>query len=362
MKRVYNFGAGPAMLPTSVMEKAQAEFLDYRNLGAGLIEISHRSKEFEEVIDHCDALLTELAGIPDNYKILYVHGGAQMQFSAVALNLIGRLEAKQATYIETGNFAAKARKEASRFGKITVGASSEATNFDRIPNIDRACIATGSSYVHITSNNTLYGTRWQQFPDTGDTPLVADMTSEFMSRKLDFNQFGLIYAGLQKNLGPSGMALVVVREDLLGHALPHTPSLLDYKVYADNHSLANTTNTFAIYIMSLVLEWLRDEGGVAAIEQRNEDKAGLIYRAIDSSDFYLGTAHPEHRSRMNVTFNLADDSALNSFLKEANDHGLYALKGHRDVGGARASIYNAMPVEGCQALVDFMADFEKRRG
>lgn len=362
MKRIFNFGAGPAMLPTPVMEKAQAEFLDYRNMGAGLIEISHRSKEFDEVIDHADAMLKELAGIPDNYKILYVHGGAQMQFSAVPLNLFDLKPAHKATYIETGVWAVKARKEAARYGSALVGASSEGTNFDRIPDFDPASIEADNSYAYITSNNTLYGTRWHKFPATGDIPLVADMTSEFLSRVLDINQFGLIFAGLQKNLGPAGLAVVVIREDLLGHALPCTPSLLDYQVYAESHSLANTNNTFAIYMMSLVLDWLQGEGGVAAIEARNDAKAKLIYDAIDGSDFYHGTAHPEHRSIMNVTFTLADESLLDSFVKQAEASGLYALKGHRAVGGARASIYNAMPVEGCQALVDFMAEFERKNG
>jgi len=359
MTRIYNFGAGPAMLPIPVMEKAQAEFLDYHNMGAGVIEISHRSKEFDQIIDSCDTMLAELAGIPENYKILYVHGGAQMQFSAVPLNLIGRNESRKATYIETGNWAVKARKEAAGYGNAITGASSEASNFDRIPDFDPASLEADNSYAYITSNNTLYGTRWHQFPDTGDIPLVADMTSEFLSRELDISKFGIIFAGLQKNLGPAGLAIIIIREDLLGHALPFTPSLLDYKVYADNHSLANTTNTFAIYMMSLVLEWLKDEGGVSVMEARNEAKAQLIYDAIDGSDFYRGTAHPNHRSIMNVTFNLADESLLDRFVDEALEHKLYALKGHRAVGGARASIYNAMPVEGCQALVDFMREFER---
>jgi len=359
MTRIYNFGAGPAMIPTPVMEKAQAEFLNYRNMGAGVIEISHRSKEFDQIIDNCDALLTELAGIPENYKILYVHGGAQMQFSAVPLNLIGRTEARKATFVETGNWAVKARKEAARYGTAVTGATSEATNFDRIPEFDPASLEADNAYAYITSNNTLFGTRWHSFPDTGDVPLVADMTSEFLSRQLDISKFGIIFAGLQKNLGPSGLAVVVIREDLLGLALPDTPALLDYKVYADNHSLSNTTNTFAIYMMSLVLEWLKGEGGVANMEARNNAKAKLIYDAIDNSDFYYGTAHSDHRSIMNVTFNLTDEGLLDSFLEEALKNNLYALKGHRAVGGARASIYNAMPVEGCQALVDFMQEFER---
>ena len=359
MTRIYNFGAGPAMLPTQVMEKAQTEFLDYNNMGAGVIEISHRSKEFDQIINSTDALLTELAGIPSNYKILYVHGGAQMQFSAVPLNIINRNPSQKATFIETGSWTVKARKEAARYGNAITAATSADTNFDRIPEFDAASLDDDNSYAYITSNNTLFGTRWNSFPDTGDIPLVADMTSEFLSRELDINQFGIIFAGLQKNLGPAGLAVVIIREDLLGHALPITPSLLDYQVYADNHSLSNTNNTFAIYMMSLVLQWLKDEGGVANMEARNNAKARIIYDVIDDSDFYLGAAQPAHRSMMNVTFNLANNDLLDDFLKGALENGLYALKGHRVVGGARASIYNAMPTAGCQALADYMAEFER---
>lgn len=362
MTRVFNFGAGPAMLPTSVMERARDEFLDFQGMGAGLIEISHRCKEFDAVIDKTDALFKELSGIPDNYKILYVHGGAQMQFSAIPLNLLNLKPAHKAAYVDSGNFAILARKEASRYGNVICAATSEATNYDRIPAFDPQALDADTSYVHITSNNTIFGTRWQQFPNTGSIPLVADMTSELLSRKLDYNQFGVIFAGLQKNLGPAGMALVLIREDLLGHALPYTPSLLDYSVYAKNHSLYNTNNTFAIYMMMLVLEWLKEQGGVDAIEVQNEKKAKLIYDAIDSTDFYIGSAHKDHRSVMNVTFNIAKPELTDTFVGEANKQGLYALKGHRLVGGIRASIYNAMPVEGCQKLVDFMKDFEKRNG
>lgn len=362
MTRVFNFGAGPAMLPTSVMEKARDEFLDFRGMGAGLIEISHRSKEFDAVIDRTDALFKELSGLPDNYKILYVHGGAQMQFSAIPLNLLGLKPAHKAAYVDSGNFAQLARKEAARFGNVIAAASSEGTNFDRIPDFDPKKLDQDTSYVHITSNNTIFGTRWNKFPETGSIPLVADMTSELLSRKLDYNQFGVIFAGLQKNLGPAGMATVIIREDLLGHALPYTPSLLDYSVYAKNHSLYNTNNTFAIYMMMLVLEWLKDQGGVPAIEALNEKKAKLIYDAIDGTDFYIGSAHKDSRSVMNVTFNITNPDLTDAFVSEANKQGLYALKGHRLVGGIRASIYNAMPLEGCQKLVDFMRDFEKRNG
>ena len=347
------------MLPTAVMEIAQKEFLNYRDIGTGLIEISHRSKEFDEVINSADALLTELANIPDNYKILYVHGGAQMQFSAIPMNLINRNPANKAAYIETGNFASLARKEASRYGNVTVAASSEDTDFDRIPNFDASSLDADTSYVHITSNNPIYGTRWQQFPDTGDIPLVADMTSELPSRRLDISQFGVIFAGLQKNLGPAGLACIIIREDLLGHAIPATPNLLNYKTYADKHSLANTNNTFAIYMMKLVLEWLKAEGGLDVMEARNDEKSALLYEVIDNSDFYLAAAQKEHRSTMNVTFNLANNELLDSFLEQALANGLYALKGHRNVGGIRASIYNAMPKEGCVALAEFMREFEK---
>ncbi|MEX0963682.1 MAG: 3-phosphoserine/phosphohydroxythreonine transaminase [Pseudohongiellaceae bacterium] len=359
MTRVFNFGAGPAMLPTPVMEIAQKEFLNYHDMGAGLIEISHRSQEFDDVINTADSLLAELAQIPDNYKILYVHGGAQMQFSAVPMNLINRLSARKAAYVESGNFAALARKEATRYGNITVAASSEDTDFDRIPEFDVAALDADTSYVHITSNNTIYGTRWQQFPDTGDIPLVADMTSELLSRRIDISKFGIIFAGLQKNLGPAGLACVIVREDLLEYAIPETPSLLNYKTYADKHSLANTNNTFAIYMMKLVLEWLKGEGGVDAIETRNNDKAAILYNVIDNSNFYLAAVHKDHRSTMNITFNLANNDLLDDFLAQALTKGLYALKGHRNVGGIRASIYNAMPREGCEALAEFMQEFEK---
>jgi len=347
------------MLPTAVMEIAQREFLNYRDMGTGLIEISHRSKEFEDVINTADALLTELVNIPDNYKILYVHGGAQMQFSAIPMNLINRNPAKKAAYIETGNFAGLARKEASRYGNVIVAASSEDTDFGRIPEFDVASLDADTSYVHITSNNTIYGTRWQQFPDTGEIPLVADMTSELLSRRIDISKFGIVYAGLQKNLGPAGLACVIIREDLLGHATPETPSLLNYKTYADKHSLANTNNTFAIYMMKLVLEWLKGEGGLDVMEARNDEKSALLYDVIDNSDFYLAAVQKEHRSTMNVTFNLANNDLLSDFLEQALEKGLYALKGHRNVGGVRASIYNAMPREGCVALAEFMQEFEK---
>jgi len=360
--RVYNFGAGPAMLPIPVMEQIKEEFLDYKGTGVSIIEISHRSKEFDALLDEADTLFKELVSLPSNYKILYVHGGAQMQFSAIPMNLMNRKPSKKAVYFETGNFAKIAAKEAARYGEVKIGASSSDTNFDRIPDVDLNQIDEDASYAYLTSNNTLYGTRWNNFDNNGKVPIAVDATSEILSRKFDFEKFGLVYGGTQKNLGPSGLAMVIIREDLLGHEYPETPKLLNYSVYEKNHSLANTPNTFAIYAIGLVLKWLKDLGGVSEIEKRNEKKSKLLYDLIDGSAFYKGHAMPEHRSTMNVTFNVPSPELLDLFLKEALENGLYALKGHRNVGGARASIYNAMPLEGVQKLADFMKEFERRKG
>lgn len=362
MKRVYNFGAGPAMLPLPVLEKARDEFLDWNGLGMSVIEVSHRSAEFEALLTETDNLLRELAGLPDNFDTLYVHGSAQMQFAAIPLNLMPLKPAHKAAFIESGHWTVLARKEAARYGQAVTVATSEASNFNHIPDYDVSTLDADTSYVHITSNNTLFGTRWNEFPDTGDIPLVADMTSELMSRVIDYNKFGVVFAGLQKNLGPSGMAAVMIRKDLIGHAMPQTPNLLNYDTYAKNHSMPNTINTFAVYMMNLVLKWLKDQGGVPAIEKINAQKAKLIYDAIDATDFYRGAAQKAHRSQMNITFTLADSALDKAFLSEAETRGLFALKGHRVVGGMRASIYNAMPLAGCQALVDFMQDFERRHG
>ena len=366
-QRIFNFGAGPSGMPTEVMEQAQAELLDYQGMGVSVLEISHRSPEFEAILDEADRLIRELSGLPDNYHILYMHGGANMQFSAVPLNLVQRSTGHTMQYVETGNFAGRAIKEAERFGTVDVVASSAETQFDRIPELDTGLIDPDSAYLHITSNNTLFGTRWQQFPDTGAVPLVADMTSELFSRVVDYRQFGLVYAGFQKNLGPAGMALVLIRDDLLGQALEQTPNLLNYSTMARDHSLTNTTNTFAIYLLKLMLEWKQRQGGIAALEAANEQKAALLYQALDQSDFYRAVAHPDHRSTMNVAFHLAvpeaeKDRLQQQFLTEALSHDLYALKGHKLVGGLRASIYNAMPLAGVQALVEFMMEFERTRG
>ena len=358
--KIYNFGAGPAMLPGPVMKQIQREWLDFQGMGISIIEISHRTKEFVAVLNEAKALFRELTGLPDNYRILFVHGGARMQFSAIPLNFSGRVPGRKCLYVESGNFASLAAKEAQAFCRVETIASSADSDYDRIPELAADQIDQDAAYLHITSNNTLYGTCWQTFPDSGNVPLIADMTSELLSRQIDYDQFGVIYAGLQKNLGPSGMAMVIVREDLLGHADEKTPTLLNYTRAAKDNSLTNTTNTFAIYVIKLVLEWLKQQGGVAAIEIKNKEKAARLYQVIDHSGFYRGIAHPEHRSIMNISFKTGSAELDTKFLQEADLLGLYALKGHRNVGGIRASIYNPMPLAGVEKLAGFMEEFEQK--
>lgn len=360
-EKVYNFGAGPAMLPEPVMEKIQQEWLDYQGMGVSIIEISHRAKEFVEVLEEAKTLFRRLTGVPENYRILFVHGGARMVFSAVPLNFSGRVPSHRCLYVETGNFARLAAEEAALFYPTETVASSAATGYDRIPEIDPDQIGSDGAYLHITSNNTIYGTRYHRFPRVR-IPLVADMTSELLSRQIDYNQFGVVYAGLQKNLGPSGMAMVIVREDLLGMADPKTPTLLNLTTCSKDNSLTNTTNTFAIYAIKLVLEWLEGVGGIPAIEKLNEQKAARLYDVIDRSGFYRGIADPAHRSIMNVSFKMACEELDTKFLVEAAAEGLYALKGHRNAGGIRASIYNPMPLAGVEKLARFMEEFESRNG
>ena len=361
-QQVYNFGAGPAMLPVSVMERIREEFLDFQSMGVSIIEISHRAKQFEKVLIEAQDRFRQLTNLPDNYKILFVHGGARMQFSALPMNLAGRSSSKKCLYVETGNFAKLANKDAKAFGDIRVIASGSETNYDRLPQITPEMIDQDAAYLHITSNNTLYGSRYSQFPDAGNVPLIADQTSEILSRVIDYGKFGCIYAGLQKNLGPSGTALVVIREDLLGHASPETPVLLNYEQCAKDNSLTNTANTFAVYVTGLVLEWLQEQGGISAIEKINEQKAATLYDLIDADDYCRGVILPECRGTMNVSFNLASEELEAKFLKEAGEQGLYALKGHRSVGGIRASIYNAMSMAGVAALAGFMKEFKRTNG
>jgi len=360
--RVINFGPGPAMLPLEVMTRAKEEFLNYAGLGVSIVEISHRDKDFVSVVEEASALFRELVSLPENYTVLFMHGGARMQFSAVPMNLIARKPARKAGYVETGVFSATAIKDAGPYGTIETIASSRNSKFVRIPDLNPASIADDTSYVHITTNNTAYGTRWNNFPDTGDIPLVGDATSEILSRVMDYSLFGLVFASFQKNLGPAGTAIVVVRKDLLGSALPETPPLLNYADVDKGQSLANTPSTFNIYFAREVMRWIRDLGGVREMERRNNEKAQLLYDYLDSSNFYKPLVDKAHRSMMNVTFHLPTPQALEAFLQQSDKVGLYALKGYREVGGIRASIYNGMPLEGVQALVSFMREFERKQG
>lgn len=344
------------------MVRIRDEFLNFAGLGASIIEISHRSKQFEAVVDEAISLFRELVSLPAAYAVLFVHGGARMQFSAVPMNLMGRVASKKALYVESGVFSTNALQDAAPYGQVEVIASSKSSGFDRVPEVPAAGIAQDAAYLHITTNNTVYGSRWNQFPETGQVPLVGDATSEILSRVMDYSRFGVVYAGMQKNLGPSGTAIVVIRKDLLGAALPYTPPLLNYAVVEKNNSLMNTPSTFNIYVAGLVLRWIKEQGGVAQIERVNNQKAKLLYDCIDASGFYKGVVRPEHRSIMNVTFKLPSEELADQFVKKAAKEGLYALKGYRSVGGIRASLYNAMPVEGVEALAAFMREFERASG
>lgn len=352
--RVYNFSAGPSVLPESVLKRAQAEFLDYNGSGMSIVEMSHRGKVFDEVAKSCEALFREVMNISDDYFVLFLQGGASLQFEAVPLNL---MTTGKADYIVTGNFSSKAAKEATKFGTVNVVASSKDANYTFIPKTERKDFDEGASYTHFTSNNTIFGTRFTSLPDS-PTPLVCDMSSNILSEEVDVSKFGLIYAGAQKNIAPAGLTLVIVRKDLVGNALPQCPTMLKYSTHAENDSMYNTPPCFPIYMSKLVLEWLRDFGGIKAINAQNVYKAGLLYDFIDGSDFFTNPVVKEDRSIMNVPFVTPSKELDAKFVKEATDAGLVSLKGHRLVGGMRASIYNAMPVEGVQALVEFMKKFE----
>ncbi len=359
--RAYNFNAGPAALPLEVLQQARDELVDFNGLGMSLLEMSHRSKEYERVHEEAAALLRELLGIPEGYSVLFVQGGASTQFAMVPLNLAG--PDKSGAYVLTGSWANKAYQEARLLGGASVAASTEGDRFSRMPKPDELSIPADAAYVHLTSNETIEGTQWPEYPDTGAVPLVADMSSDLLCRPIDVSRFGLIYAGAQKNLGPAGVTLVIVREDLIRDPAWPVPTMLRYATHAKNRSLYNTPPTFAIYMVNLVLKWIKSRGGAAAMEARNREKAGLLYAAIDASGgFYRGCAQPGSRSIMNVTFRLADEELEKRFLAEAAENGFVGLKGHRSVGGLRASIYNAVPVEHVRALVDFMNDFQRRNG
>jgi len=356
MSSVYNFCAGPAMLPVDVMKKAQSDFLNFANTGSSVMELSHRSKEFITVAEKAEADLRNLMAIPENYKVLFCHGGGRGQFSAVALNLLG--ENKKADYIVTGAWSKSAAEEASHYGNINViNVIDNTDGIQRVKPSNEWTISKDAAYVHYCPNETVDGIEIFQVPNIGDIPLVADMSSTILSREFDVSKFGLIYAGAQKNIGPSGLTLVIVREDLLGNAHIDTPSIMNYQILADNGSMYNTPPTYAWYLAGLVFEWLLAKGGVSAIADINAKKAQLLYDFVDESDFYQNSITQENRSLMNIPFWLIDDTYSADFLIQAQEHGLTALKGHRMVGGMRASIYNAMPIAGVQALVDFMKKF-----
>ncbi len=358
-KRIFNFSAGPAMLPVEVLKEAQRDLLVLPGVGMSVLEISHRSKTFENILHKAINDIRELANVPASYKILMLQGGASLQFSMAPMNLL--TGGATADYIDTGTWAEKAIKEARRVGNVNVAASSQKENYRRIPAQQELKLTSRAAYVHMTSNNTIEGTQWKTLPAV-DSPLVSDSSSDIFSRPIDVARHGLIYAGAQKNLGPSGVTLVIIREDLLARSADTLPTMLNYRVHAENDSLYNTPNTFGIYILGLTLKWLRSLGGLAAMAQINERKAATLYAEIDRSGFYRGTADKEHRSLMNVTFRLANDGLENMFVKESTAAGLDGLKGHRSIGGIRASIYNAFPEQGVAALVDFMREFERTRG
>ncbi len=357
--RVINFNPGPATLPLPVLKTAQEEFLNYRGEGMSILEMSHRSKTFDSLVQEAEERIRRIMNFPATYRVLFLQGGATAQFAAVPLNL--SVEGKVGAYINTGAWATKAIKEAQKLDKAhRVVASSEDDGFRSIPTDFH--LGEDVAYLHITSNNTIYGTQWPTYPETGNVPLVADMSSDLYCRRFNPEQFGLIYAGAQKNAGPSGVTIVIVREDLLERSPDNIPTILNYRIFAEKHSLYNTPNCFGIYMVNLVMKWIEDQGGIDMIEQRNRKKAELLYRVLDASDFYRPHARREYRSLMNVTWRLPSEELEKTFVAEAAAEGLVGLKGHRSVGGIRASIYNAMSVEGVERLVAFMKSFEQRYG
>lgn len=356
MGRVYNFSAGPSCLPEEVLQQAAAEMLDYKGTGMSVMEMSHRSKPYQTIIDETEALARELMGIPENYKVLFLQGGASLQFAMIPQNLM--VNHKRAAFMNTGAWSDKAIKEAKKFGEALVVASSKESTFNYIPEIP--AIPENIDYFYICANNTIYGTKFNEFPQTGNVPLIADFSSCIMSEKVDVSKFGLIFAGAQKNLGPAGVCLVIIRDDLVGKAPESTPTMMNYQTHVDNGSMFNTPPTYGIYIMGLVFQWIKKNGGIEAMEKRNREKAALLYDFLDSSSMFKGTVVAKDRSLMNVPFITGNEELDAAFIKEATAAGFVNLKGHRSVGGMRASIYNAMPTEGVRALVDFMKAFEAK--
>lgn len=358
--RVFNFNPGPAALPEEILKKAQEEMLNYQGTGMSVIEISHRSKQFEEIIKVAEALLKELLDVPDNYRVLFIGMGATGQFDMVPMNYL--VDGKIGNYVVTGSFANKAYKEGLKIGPCHLAASTKELDFVRVSRPEEIIMSENPAYLHITSNNTIFGTQWKGFPDTGEVPLIADMSSDILSKKIDVAKFALIYAGAQKNLGPAGAAVIIIRDDMIEKSNQTLPVMLKYDTYASNDSLYNTPPSFTIYMIKLMLEWVKAQGGLDVIEKRNEEKAALIYDAVDSSTgFYKGHAEPGSRSLMNITFKLPNEDLDKEFVAEAAKIGLVGLKGHRETGGIRASIYNAMPKEGCLKLAEFMKDFQNKK-
>ena len=358
-ERIFNFSPGPSTLPYPVLQQAAKDIVNFNDKGIGLIEMSHRSKEFMAVTDETEALIRENMKVPDNYKVLFLQGGASSQFFMVPMNLL--TPGKKATYLNTGTWSDKAIKEAHFFGEIDVPFSSKENKFNRVPRDDEYTISPDSEYLYFVSNNTIYGTQFQEFP-TADTLLVSDMSSDIFSRPVDVSRFGIIFAGAQKNMGPAGVTVVIIREDLLDRTPDNIPTMLRYKTHADKGSMFNTPPCFSIYCVGQVMKWLKELGGVEAIEKINRDKAGKIYSVIDSTDFYRGHAEEQSRSTMNISFNLPTPELEAKFIAEATAQGLDGLKGHRSIGGCRASIYNAFPQEGVDKLVEFMNEFSRTNG
>jgi len=357
MRNVFIFNPGPAILPEPVLESTSKAALNFANTGMSIMEVSHRSKEFDALINETISLLREIMGIPENYKVLFLQGGASLQFAMVPMNLLG--PDAIADYIDTGSWSSNAIKEAKKIGAVNVAASSKDDSYTRIPTPEEISLTQGAAYCHITTNNTIRGTQWQSFPDTKESPLVADMSSDILSRKIDVSKFGIIYAGAQKNMGPAGVTIVIVRDDLVDKAPENTPTMLKYSTHVSKNSMHNTCPVTAIFVVHEVLKWIIEKGGVSEIEKINEKKASLIYDIIDSGDFYRGTVDKASRSKMNIPFRLPTEDLEKEFLASAGAQGLAGLKGHRSVGGIRASMYNALPLEGAQRLADFMVEFAK---
>ncbi|MGN7358252.1 3-phosphoserine/phosphohydroxythreonine transaminase [Paenibacillus sp. SAF-054] len=360
-KRAYNFNAGPAALPLEVLKRAQDEFVNFRGTGMSIMEMSHRGKVYEEVHHEAESRLLSLLGNPKGYKVLFLQGGASTQFAMIPMNFLS--EGKTASYVLSGSWADKAIKEAKLIGETHIAASSEADKYMSIPDLGSIEIPDNAAYLHVTSNETIEGTQYQQYPKTGNVPLIADMSSDILCREFDADQFDFIYAGAQKNLGPSGVTVVIAREEMLADSPKHIPTMLRYSTHLKNDSLYNTPPSFSVYMVNEVLKWIDEQGGLAGVEQANRKKAGMIYDIIDSSEgFYRGPVDAGSRSIMNITFRLASEELEKQFIKDSEQAGFIGLKGHRSVGGLRASIYNAVPYDSCKALVDFMADFQKSHG